>query len=107
MVGDCQQAPTAMAKLLGKFSYIFATPSGLPLVQEHDHAIVLEEGTSPISVRPYRYPQIMKNEIERLVAEILAAGIIQLSTNSFSSPVLLVKKKDDSWRLCVDYRVLN
>ena len=64
MVRDYQQAPTAVAELLGKFSYIFATPSGLPPVRERDHVIVLEGGTSPISIRPHRYPRIMKNEIE-------------------------------------------
>ena len=41
---DCQQVSIAMAELQGKFSDIFATPSGLPLVRERDHAIVLEGG---------------------------------------------------------------
>ena len=57
---------------------------------------MLKEGASPISVRPYRYPQIQKNEIERLVREMIEARIIQPSMSPFSSPILLVKKKDGS-----------
>lgn len=60
-----------------------------------------------MNVKPYRYTPHKKDEIERQVKEMLPRGIIKVSHNPFASPVLLVKKKDGTWRLCVDYRHLN
>jgi hypothetical protein len=53
------------------------------------------------------YPYYQKFEIEKLVKELLAIGTIRPNQSPFSSPVLLVRKADGSWRICVNYRVLN
>jgi len=54
-----------------------------------------------------RYPPQLKDEIDSQVQTMLAQGLIQPSSSSFSSPVLLVLKKDGSWHFCVDYCYLN
>nr|GEU29164.1 hypothetical protein [Tanacetum cinerariifolium] len=98
--------PKAMTGLLNNYGDVFTMPNTLPRNREHEHAIVLQDEVAPVSVRPYRYSQVQKGEIEKLVCEMLEAGIIQPSVSPFSSLVLLVKK-DESWRFCVDCRALN
>ncbi|XP_071913952.1 uncharacterized protein [Coffea arabica] len=93
--------------LLTNYNEVFEEPMILPPARMHDHRIYLKEGTQPINVRPYRYPAFQKGEIERLVTEMLDNGVIRPSNSPFSSPVVLVKKKDGTWRMCVDYRELN
>ena len=73
----------------------------------HKHQINLKEGTQPICQRPYRYPYYQKTKIEKIVKELLEVGFIQNSQSLFASLVLLVRKLDDSWRMCIDYTTLN
>ncbi|KAK1608875.1 hypothetical protein QYE76_032548 [Lolium multiflorum] len=93
--------------LLAAFSDVFAEPQGLPPPRAHDHHIHLIPGTQPVAIRPYRYPAIQKDELERQCAEMLARGLIRQSSSAFSSPVLLVRKHDGTWRFCIDFRGLN
>ena len=96
-----------LAQLLHTYHTVFQVPQGLSPPRTHDHVINLMPDTTPVKVKPNRYPHSQKTEIERIVQEMLADGIIQPSSSPFSSPVLLVKKKDGSWRFCTDYRALN
>jgi hypothetical protein len=92
---------------LQPFIHIFSQPKSLPPYRPHDHHIHLEPSASPINIKPYRYPHYQKEAMTTIIAEMLKDGLIQPSTSPYSSPVLLVKKKDGSWRFCVDYRALN
>jgi len=103
-VAHCPSGP--VRDLLQHFDSVFAEPKGLPPPCSQDHQILLKSD-QPVSVRPYRYPYFQKSEIEKIVKDLLQSGVIQSSQSPFSSPVLLVRKADGSWRLCVDYRALN
>ncbi|KAJ0545001.1 putative nucleotidyltransferase, Ribonuclease H [Helianthus annuus] len=93
--------------LLVQYEDVFKTPDSLPPNRECNHRIQLIDEAVTINQRAYRYPVGQKDIIEKMVQEMLDMGIIRHSVSSFASPVVLVKKKDGTWRLCVDYRKLN
>ncbi|KAF8392867.1 hypothetical protein HHK36_021106 [Tetracentron sinense] len=66
---------STIMSLLNNYSDVFSEPAGLPPQRTHDHHIPLKPGSNPANLRPYRYPYIQKNEIERIVKEMLAAGV--------------------------------
>jgi len=99
--------PDQVQQLLSQYQDVFSDPKTTPPQRFHDHQIPLLPGTTPINSRPYRYSPLHKTKIERQVKELLEAGLIVPSTSPFASPVLLVQKKDGTWRFCVDYRKLN
>ena len=82
-------------------------PPGLPPKRGFEHSIELEEGEKPVITIPYRHPHKFKEEIEKTIKELLEMGHIQPSYSPFASSVVLVKKKDGTMRMCIDYRSLN
>jgi len=100
-------AHPAIYQLLQEFKGVFEESTGLPPTRSHDHKINLLEGVQPTSARPYRYPYYQKEEIEKQVRDMLKSGVVRPSQSLYSSPVLLVRKADGSWRMCVDYQALN
>jgi hypothetical protein len=83
-------------------------PQGLPPSWgEHDHAILLIPCSQAPNVYPYRHPFAYKNEIEKIIKELLYANIICHSTSPYSSRVVMVLKKDGTWCMCPDFQDLN
>jgi hypothetical protein len=100
--------PQDLQRIIDKHSKVFEDiPKGLPPTRNHDHEIHLIPGSVTPNIRPYRYPYAQKSEIKCMVEEIIEAGIIRPSQSSYSAPVVMVFKKDSSWRMCPDYRELN
>ncbi|KAA0041947.1 ty3-gypsy retrotransposon protein [Cucumis melo var. makuwa] len=75
--------------------------------REIEFAIELELGTVPISKAPYRMAPAELKELKVQLQELLDKGFIRPSVSPWGAPVLFVKKKDGSMRLCIDYRELN
>jgi hypothetical protein len=80
---------------------------GMPPDRDIEFAIELQPGTAPISKRPYRMPPAELAKLKKQLQELLDKGFIRPSTSPWGCPALFVKKKDESLRLCVDYRPLN
>ena len=78
--------------------------SGLPPERETDFPIDLVPGTTPISLPPYRMAPAELKELKAQLQELVDGGFIRPSISPWGAPVLFVKKKDGTWRLCVDYR---
>ena len=80
---------------------------GPPPEREVDFPIDLVPGTAPISLPPYRMAPAELKELKAQLQELVDGGFIRPSISPWGAPVLFVKKKDGTWRLCIDYRQLN
>jgi hypothetical protein len=80
---------------------------GMPPDRDVEFIIELQPGTTPISRRPYKMTPKELAELKVQLNELLDKGYICPSSSPWGCPALFVKKKDQSLRLCVDYRPLN
>ena len=96
-----------MEHLLNSHVDIFSTSSGdLGLTSLSEHKIETQDAV-PIKQLPRRLPNALRPVVEEQVNEMLENQVIKPSNSPWSSPVVLVRKKDGSWRFCIDFRKLN
>lgn len=106
---DKPYIPESLNDIFMEYKDVFPDdlPAGLPPKRRVDHKIEVIPGSTSTCKAPYR---LVPNELEECkaqVEEMLSKGFIQPSVSPYGAPVLFVKKKDGSMRLCIDYRGLN
>ncbi|GJZ06819.1 putative reverse transcriptase domain-containing protein [Tanacetum coccineum] len=91
-----------------EFSDVFPKDlPGLPPVRQVEFQIDLIPGAAPVARIPYRLAPSEMQELSNQLQELGDRGFIRPSTSPWEAPVLFVKKKDRSFRMCIDYRELN
>lgn len=96
-----------LLKLLNQYKHCFASNlQDLGCTNVTEMSIELND-KNPIVYRPYRLSHHEREKVRNMVDEMLEADIIRESTSQFSSPIILVRKKEGGVRMCVDYRMLN
>ena len=80
---------------------------GLSRMREVEFGIDVVPGTAPISKPTYRMAPVEMEELKKQIEELQQKGFIRLSISPWGAPILFIKKKDGSLRLCIDYRELN
>jgi hypothetical protein len=109
-IHDMQHSlPPAVANILQEYSDVFPSeiPAGLPPIRGIEHQIDLIPGASLPNRAPYRTNPEETKEIQRQVQELLDKGYVRESLSPCAVPVILVPKKDGTWRMCVDCRAIN
>lgn len=82
-------------------------PTDLPPKRNHEHRIVLIESNKQVNRNQYPLSYSEKEELTKVVDKLLQQKFIRVSDSPYNSPVLFVKKKDGTMRMCIDYRLLN
>jgi hypothetical protein len=105
--GKVHYAPE-IQRIIDKHSKVFGPiPPGVPSNRGFEYIIELEEGAKPVLTTPYRHPKKYKDEIEKAIKVLLDMGHIRSSSSPFTSSVVLVKKKDGTMHMCIDFKALN
>ena len=106
VVGD-QLSPDKLGdiqSLWARFAMVLDENPGRTTVTEHH---IKTGEASPIRLPPYRIPYAYRDTVQNELKEMEQAGIIERSSSEWAAPIVLVKKKDSTLRMCVDYRRLN
>ena len=90
--------------LAKQFTNLFTEAPGATDLVQHHIKLISDE---PVRSRPYSVPYSLRESLRKDIADMIKMGVIRESSSPYASPVVVVKKKDNTNRVCVDYRKLN
>jgi hypothetical protein len=94
-------------EVVTQYDEMFKEPKGLPPKRGVQHEIQLQQDSPLPNIGMYRMSVMENAEIKKQIQELLDKGVIVPSSSPCGSPIVLVPKKDGTWRMCVDFRALN
>ena len=96
-----------LVDVVNQYDEMFQEPKGLPPKRGIQHEIQLQQDCPLPNIGMYKMSVMESIEIKNQIQELLNKGIIRPSSSPCGSPIVLVPKKDRTWRMCVDFRALN
>lgn len=107
VVGEDMDIGVSDIPIMAEYTDVFESLKGPSPSRGDAFTIELEPGTAHVSRAPYRLAPTEMAELKSQLEDLTDKGFIRPSSSPWGAPVLFVKKKDGSFRLCIDYRGLN
>jgi hypothetical protein len=104
---DLSMQQKQVDKVMEEYKYIFSSPTGVPLHCQVRHSINMTTDAPLPNGLVYHCCLLENEEINHHIQELLQKGHIRPSSSPCGIPIMLVQKKDGTWRLYIDYRALN
>jgi hypothetical protein len=105
---DCDaKLKNDLVEIVSNYDDVFQVPKGLPPKRQVEHEIQLQQDVPLPNIGMYRLSILENAEINKQVQELIEQGVIRPSASPCGSPIILVPKKDGTWRMCVDFQALK
>lgn len=103
----CTKENKILEEFLQEYKGVFKDPKGIPPKRDVENIMQLFRGSLLLNIGMYRQSVLEANEVKKQLHQLLEQSVIQPRTSPCGSPIIIVPKKDQTWRMCIDYMELK